>query len=282
MHVHENPGPQARQDLQVQVLDIAADPEDVTGIDEQDVVLPQFLEDADRHVLNLGRDRVRQSRNSSAHHRSRIGIDGGEPAGGRGRLFGVPPQRLGGETGRQAGPDLDHASRPEAPDHAVQDLGVHQAEPTVVQIKGAGRTVRLPGERLVLAPVGGRERAHELDLISLPEIDTRGLRPLRPERVPQRAGVGNRLIEMHRRDMEPPRLPEVEVTRIAKEPRGHETRGQTRDPVPDEGLRTQGHLPSSLVEATPGGGRSDRNRPQEARGFQTRISPLPGIEASPV
>src|SRR5437899_2223833 len=55
---------------------------------------------------------------------------------------------------------------------------------------------------------------------------------------------------MHRRDMEPPRLPEVEVTRIAQDPRMHETRGQTRDPVLDEGLRTQGRLPSSLVRAS--------------------------------
>ena len=53
VNMHDHARPQPRDDLEEQVLHVAADRQHVRGVDEEDVIAPELLEKLQRDILCL-------------------------------------------------------------------------------------------------------------------------------------------------------------------------------------------------------------------------------------
>ena len=138
VHVHDHARLQARQDLQHDVVDVAAELHDVRRVDEEDVAALQLVEDGERDVLRG--DAVQAVEAGQVGGRDAgervVGVD---PAGVT--LGGVLARGLRGHQRRVAGAELDDALGLVRADDAVQRRGVEQ------RVRGVLRRVAIRGER---------------------------------------------------------------------------------------------------------------------------------------
>lgn len=137
MDVHQDSGIQAGQDFQIFVLDVSADFQHMTGIDEEDVIHSQFFKFGERDLLHRGFDETRQSGQAFDQHIPGVGFDGGEITFGVVTLF-ILDDGLGGEEGGISGADFDDPAGLVFPDHTVEDFGIYGPEIAVAEEVGSG------------------------------------------------------------------------------------------------------------------------------------------------
>jgi uncharacterized protein YbjQ (UPF0145 family) len=81
---------------------VAADFQDVAGIDEQNIVAAEFLEFGERHVLQRLGDQARQAGKSGAQDIVGVRLDGGEIAAVAAAAFAISGdglrEKIGGVT----------------------------------------------------------------------------------------------------------------------------------------------------------------------------------------
>ena len=160
---------EARQDSVQQDVDVAARHQDVAGIDEQDVVLHQPVED-------LGRRRLKGRR---LHPDARQVGDIGPRRGIDRQDFADTAHGPGQDARRMAGPDLDDVARLALADQRIGDRGIERGKPRLLE-------QCLAGFQRLGVRIDGIEHGAELVRVLLEQALDRGIGRLRAGRRQQR------------------------------------------------------------------------------------------------
>lgn len=167
VEVDEDTFMEAGDDFEKFVLDVAADFEDVAGIDEENVVFLEGLEFGKGDVLDGPGDEARQTGETGLEDGIGVGFDSNEIAGVGAVVGLIASDGLGGKIGGVAGTDFDDLARAILADDGVEDVRVDVAVEAVGFVvgvrRGAGGLCVRNG--FVFGAVAAGEKSEEGDLL---------------------------------------------------------------------------------------------------------------------
>ena len=139
VEVDEDAGSEERDDAEALPEDVAVDGDDMTGVDEEDVAGAEGAEDVQRDLLNGEADQLSESGKGGSEEGSRMGLDGGEFAGGA--IFGISAEGRSEQEGGVAASDFDDALWAAMAHEGPCNFSVHTLEESIVEVKleGIGR-----------------------------------------------------------------------------------------------------------------------------------------------